>query len=429
MVVLRKIVSLLLPLAVVFVIASTQIFYLLSAIHQPDTAALDESLYSRSTWNFAASSFDGNPYLEAIMNLTDQTLDRLSCPPIGVPPNRYNHLKVTRHEKSFWGGRRSPAIKYFFAINLFQCKDVLPTMLGAVVEAIRFLGPENCALSIVEGRSTDGTFEIVAGLREEIEKLGVHYYLVRNDTDPKSGKIDRIHALAGLRNQALRPLIRHSELYNINTLIIFVNDITLCADDLLEMLHQQIVQSAVMTCAMDWKDTNGVMAFYDLWIARGINGDIFYEVPQDVQWSVKPAYADNLFWNDRSTRAKLDKKEPFQVYSCWNGVVVFSAEPILKGILFRGATELECTMGEPTLFCKDLWRNGYGKIQVVPTVNVAYEVDQGERAKTLYGRVGDYVDQTSMEDDTVPVHWQLQPPGMIKCVSQKWRDWSWGPSV
>jgi len=218
--------------------ASTQNFYLLSAIHQPDTAALDESLDGQITWNSTASSFDGSPYIKAIMNLTDRTFDRLSCPPIDVPPNRYSHLNVTRHEKPFMGGRRSPAIKYFFAINLFQCKDVLPTMLGAVVEAIRFLGPENCALSIVEGRSTDGTFEIVAGLREEVEKLGVHYYLGRNDTNPKSGKIDRIHALAGLRNQALRPLDRHSELYNINTLIIFVNDITLCADDLLEMLHQ-----------------------------------------------------------------------------------------------------------------------------------------------------------------------------------------------
>src|SRR5271156_3401123 len=306
MVALTKIVfplRFLLPLGVVFVLASIQIFYSLSAVRQSDTFALEGSPDTPIIRNSTDSSFDPNPHLKAIMNLADKTFDRLSCPPIGVTLNRYNHLKV-RHEKSFWGRRRSPAIKYFFVINLFQCKDVLPTMLGAVVEAIRFLGPENCALSIVEGRSTDGTFEIVAALREEVEKLGVHYYLGTNDTDPKSGSIDRIHALAGLRNQALRPLIQHRELYNINTLIIFVNDITLCVDDLLEMLHQQIVQSAVMTCAMDWKDCGGAMVFYDLWISRGINGDLFYEVPQDIRWGVKPTYADNLFWNDNSTREK-----------------------------------------------------------------------------------------------------------------------------
>jgi len=349
-------------------------------------------------------------YVKAIMDPTDTSFDRLSCPPIGA---RYNHLK-------------NPAgAKYFFALDLFNSAPVLPTLLGAVVEAMRFLGERHCTLSIVEGRSTDGTYDILAGAGEEIRKLGAKFYLDTNGVDPKGGEIDRILALAGLRNQALKPLIEERMSYPRDTIVIFLNDIVVCADDILELLHQHIVQSADMSCAMDWNDKDNDILFYDSWVARGITGDTFFEIPQNGEWK----FAANLFWNDPLSKQRFEAKLPFQVYACWNGVAVFRAKPIMdKEIEFRRSVEGECVMGEPTLFCKDLWRKGYGKIQVVPSVNVAYTVKEGTSAKAVRGRVADSVDQTveAVHDDLI--QWKITPPSMIKCVPF-WTAPSWVSSL
>lgn len=352
-------------------------------------------------------------YVKAIMDPTDTSFDRLSCPPIGA---RYNHLKAS-----------AGTIKYFFAMDLYNSAPILPGLLSAVVEAMRFLGEDHCALSAVEGRSTDRTYDILAGVGEELTKLGVNFYLTTNDIDPKSGdSVDRIDALARLRNQALKPLVdSERSLYSRDAIVLFLNDIILCADDILELLHQHVVQSADMTCAMDWNKKDGRILFYDAWIARGMSGDTFFEIPQSSEWT----FASNLFWNDRLSKQKLEAKEPFQVYACWNGMAVFHAKPVLDGeVHFRHSVEGECFMGEPTLFCKDFWRKGYGKIQVVPTVNVAYTVKEGRQAKAARGRVGDSVNQESEAVHDALVHWQITPPAMVKCA-HSWSEPSWVPPL
>jgi alpha-1,3-mannosyltransferase len=348
-------------------------------------------------------------YVKAIMDPTDTSFDRLSCPPIGA---RYYHLRPPS---------KSTEVKFFFALDMFNSASVLPTLLGAVVQAMGFLGAEHCALSIVEGRSTDATYDIVAGVGEEMERLGSKFYLGINNTDPMDGSVDRIAALAGLRNQALRPLIDNHTLYSRDTIIVFLNDVILCADDILELLHQQVIQSADVSCAMDWNDKNNDVLFYDSWVARGISGDTFFEIPQSSEWT----FAHNLFWNDPLSKQKFEAKETFQVYACWNGMAVFRAKPIIdREVEFRRSIDGECVMGEPTLFCKDFWRRGYGKIQVVPTVNVAYTVNEGRNAKKVRGRVGDTVNQEVEANNDPLVQWQITPPPMVKCA-MFWSHPSW----
>jgi alpha-1,3-mannosyltransferase len=349
-----------------------------------------------------------NSIVHAIMDPSDSTFDRLHCPPIRGR-DRYDYLKISQ---SLLEPKK---IKYFFALDLFECTSILPTLLGAVVEAMEFLGVQGSALSVVEGRSTDGTYEILANLQG---RLGAKFYLVNNDTNPRDGSQDRIAALAGLRNQALRPLIEDHRLFASDAVVIFLNDITICAEDVLELLHQQQLQSADMTCAMDWNYKNKEVLFYDVWVARGISGDTFFEVPQSSEWT----FAGNLFWNDRQSKQKLKARETFQVYACWNGVAVFRAKPIMdQEIAFRRSVEGECVMGEPTLFGKDLWRKGYGKIQVVPTVNVAYSVLQGRMAKRAWGWAGD-------TNNTALVDWKMTPPPMVKCAGD-WGSPSWVPPL
>ncbi len=91
-----------------------------------------------------------------------------------------------------------------------------------------------------------------------------------------------------------------------------------------------------MTCAMDWIYGTDVPTFYDVYIARSINGDLFFDIPEDISW----AKADNLFWNEPESKARLDAGKPIQVFACWNGAVAFTAKPIVRReVTFRAARE------------------------------------------------------------------------------------------
>jgi len=159
-------------------------------------------------------------------------------------------------------------------------------------------------------------------------------------------------------------------------------------------------------------------------VARGITGDSFFEIPQDGSWN----FSENLFWNDAVSKARLRAFKPFQVYACWNGVAVFRAKPIMETIRFRKSEEGECYMGEPTLFCKDLWRHGYTKIQVVPSVNVGYNPQESKKIQDKYGKVRDRVGQSQADAPDEMIKWQPGPPPMVKCAPS-WDRPSWVPPL
>ncbi|KAI4170768.1 MAG: hypothetical protein LQ343_004730 [Gyalolechia ehrenbergii] len=356
-------------------------------------------------------------YITAILTPEDNTYPRLECPaPDG---ERYQYLRERGNSTDSHDSRAD--LKYLFALDLHQCAELLPRLLGSIFESMRFLGPRNCALSIVEGRSTDGTFEILTLLHEHIERMGAKYFLQTNEIDPKATGSDRIKALSELRNQALRPLIHGDLGQNANTTVIFINDVAICMEDILELIHQRRYQSAHMTCAMDWTYVGLDPTFYDVWIARGMNGDSFFDIPPDGNWNS----AWNLFWNNPVAKQRLDAGKPFQVFSCWNGAVTFTAKPILEQqIQFRRALKDECAQGEPKSFCKDLWKLGYGKIAVVPSVNLEYSDENGKRIKSAKGYVSQFV---GSEEENDKIEWEKTPPENVKCIAdygnQHWRPW------
>ncbi|KFY20266.1 hypothetical protein V491_03859 [Pseudogymnoascus sp. VKM F-3775] len=357
-------------------------------------------------------------YVKAILDPKDKGFDRLECP--APDTKRYDYLRVDHGDAK----TADSQIKYFFALNLRQCVDVLPRLLGSVVETVRFLGPENCALSIVEGHSKDATPEVLEALREDMRSLGLEFHLHASDIDPMQG--DRIEGLAGLRNLALEPLLKNSSQYSPETAVIFVNDVAICMEDMLELVHQRVFQKADMTCAMDWSDIEPAPIFYDIWIARAMNGDTFWEIPPDGGWR----FSSNLFWNHPTSRQRFDEHKAFQVFACWNGAVVFSAKPLIeKNIRFRKSKEGECYSGEPRLFCKDLWMEGYSKIAVVPSVNLDYSDGSAKKAKDLHGYVSDAV-KGEGNDESLKIVWDDKPPEQVKCMSdfadQSWVPWNQG---
>ncbi|KAF4976295.1 hypothetical protein FZEAL_7011 [Fusarium zealandicum] len=359
-----------------------------------------------------------SPYVSAILDPAATDLPRLECP----APNagRYDILREPRDGQRSTDQQR---IDYFFALNLRECVDILPRLMGSIIETVRFLGPHRCALSIVEGNSPDGTADILTILRPFLEDIGLVYFYNRSNINPSKGS--RIQKLAQLRNLALTPLYKEEVPVSEDTTVLFINDVAACTEDILELALQRRTLGADMTCAMDWTYVGADPTFYDIWVARSIeSGESFFEVGSDGNWNS----AWNLFWNAPQTRARYDAYLPFQVFSCWNGATAFTAAPLLHGLRFRDVRgdKGECFQGEPQLFCKDLWSRGYRKIAVVPTVNLEYSDEKGADIKRLKG----YVSQRAkdQDEDSNKIDWVFDPPEKVKCMPdwehQSWRPWN-----
>lgn len=360
-------------------------------------------------------------YIRAIFDPADATFERLECP--ASPPEvlaRYETLKSPASTR-----RNTPRkiVKYYFALDLTQVVDLLPRLIGTIVEAIRFLGPENCVLSIVEGNSDDGTTVVLDAIRPELDALGIfRYFFESSSINPKEGENQRIIGLAKLRNLALQPLLDNTPHYSEETTVIFLNDVAICMEDILELAYQRVHLGADMTCAMDWTYVGRDPTFYDVWVSRTMTGESFFNIPEDRSWD----QAWNVFWNDHETKSRYSAHLPFQVFSCWNGAVTFSADPIVNGdVMFRSNNPGECFQGEPELFCKDLWYKGWGKIAVVPSVNLEYSDDQGKAIKALKGYTSKWVGPG--QDDKSKIEWQKDPPEQVKCMEvmekPEWRPW------
>lgn len=352
-------------------------------------------------------------YLNAIFD-RKHTKHEISCRPINN--KRYKELKNLQHSK----GR----IPWYFALNLHQNRDLLPQLMGSIVKVAKYLGPKNTALSIIEGNSPDGTFDVLEAMRPGLRKMGVYYHLESSDIDPNEENADRIGRLAALRNLALEPLINNHIHFSINSTVIFINDVAACPNDILELLLQRINLDAVMTCAMDWNYPGENPVFYDVWVARTLTGNPFFYIPADGSWD----YAWDLFPYDTEAKKRYSQLRPFQVFSCWNGATAFSAQPILEGLRFRNATNGECHQGEPQLFGKDLWLRGYGKLAVVPSVNLEYGVENGKRIKSYKGYTEDNVANHDLEGDRF--EWVTKPPSNVLCQhgwhNQYLQPWDYG---
>ncbi|KAL6786907.1 alpha-1,3-mannosyltransferase CMT1 [Trichoderma sp. SZMC 28012] len=378
-------------------------------------------------------------YLEAIYNVKPTSrLANLECPALNV--TRYKSLKSGKPSPKRPAPSSPPPvpsssiyptppaalprslshktpefeIRYFFALDLRNCIKLLPRLIGSIVEVIQFLGPQSCALSIVEGDSPDGTGDVLAALRPSLEALGVTY--IYNSSTVHSAEGNRIAKLAALRNMPLEPIFQGTLPMADDASVIFLNDVAACPEDILELILQKKTLNADMTCAMDWTYSGEDPTFYDVWIARGMNGDSFFHIPSNGNWGE----AHNLFWNAPDTKSRFESLRPFQAFACWNGATVFSAQPISEGLRFRTNYDKkgECFQGEPVLFCKDMWWRGYGKIAVVPSVNLEYSITNGRKLKKLKGFVSDNVANHDERSDRI--EW-AGPPDTVRCMPT-WKD-------
>lgn len=362
-------------------------------------------------------------YVKAILDSNSTEFQKFDCPALSPRTRaRYAYLR-----KSYSAANGVVLPKYFFALDVHEIASLLPQLLGSLVDAIRFLGPQNCVVSIVEGRSGDGTYEILRSLGPEFEKMGLRYFFQTSDIHPQMNS-DRIVLLAELRNMALRDIYEQPQSYAPDTTIIFSNDIWLCTEDVLELVHQQFTQEAHMTCAMDFNlGPTGRPRYYDGWVGRSITGNSFFRG----WWEGAPGGSNEKFlhvpfWDDEPTSKRFQSWQPTQVYACWNGITALTAKPFMDGtIRFRGVeyNQKECFQGEPTLLAKDLWFNGYGRIAVVPTINTAYSYDHMKIVRKYMGGVSDHL----CHSDVKKIVWKTTPPDKVKCKPDWATEDSWVP--
>jgi alpha-1,3-mannosyltransferase len=100
-----------------------------------------------------------------------------------------------------------------------------------------------------------------------------------------------------------------------------------------------------------------------------IEGDLFY--PMDSSW----VPSDHLFPTSPKSKEEYANLNPFQVFSTWAGLAVLAATPFLEPnrLRFRRSdgSRDECAASECSLIANDLWKAGWGRVQVVPSVQVS----------------------------------------------------------
>ena len=200
--------------------------------------------------------------------------------------------------------------KIFIAAAFHQNEEVLPYWTQSMLDTITYLGSDNVFVSIVENYSSDRSPDLLLQFARELDTRGVkNRILVRNETVKRPDKLEwnpRIEFLAAIRNQALEPLLAQGGYDK----VLFSNDIFVEPESLIELIETRDGDYDFV-CAQDF----GHFGAYDMWVLRDRLGHLTAGI-----W---PYYFDEADYD------AVKKEEPIPVFSCWNGVVVFHADPVL----------------------------------------------------------------------------------------------------
>jgi len=351
-------------------------------------------------------------YVRSILDAGDTSFDRLACPTPDA--RRYGPLRG--------GGATdpaaAPAVRFFFVVTVRQASHVLPRLLGSVVEAIRFLGPEACVLSVAEEGSRDGTWEILRALSPALRAAGIANHLHASASAPRPEDARTPRGMGALRNAALGPLA--AERVDARATVVFLDGVAACAEDILELVHARQALDATMTCGLDWAVEPGRNpTFASAAAARTVGGDVFLDGRAGAL----------LLGSDAEAFERLEAHRPFSVFSCWGGGAAVSAGVLLgaNGVRFRAPDRRQeaCfseSGGEEILFAAALWRAGEGRVAVLPSVNLAYSDDAAEKVKSGKGYVGQWVKGRAGRLGPESVAWREAPPGEVQCRPEEGRE-------
>ena len=271
---------------------------------------------------------------------------------------------------------------FFIAATVHNMEKIIDDYLIEMKKLINYLGKENIIISIMEnGDSTDKTREKLYEFMEYLNETEIVNRIIieheiddprKNESDPYSLENNflsnlRIKYYSELRNRCLDFIYEIPNLNFSNTKVIFFNDIIFEYENIINLLSTNN-EDYDAVCGLDFYD-----CFYDSWVSIDLSG---YSLRHDFPFFVNKEGQDLVI-----------NHKPVRVMSCWNGVIVFTAEPLKdRKIKFRYELEENREIqyyinsdqqynyeSECTYFHIDLHSLGYTKKFINPEVRVAYE--------------------------------------------------------
>ncbi|KAG1727142.1 glycosyltransferase family 69 protein [Suillus lakei] len=212
---------------------------------------------------------------------------------------------VTHPRKQGYGKQE----KIFIAAMFYNNEYVIPYWRDTLIKVIHYLGPDNVFVSVVESNSGDSSPQLLEALDADLALLGVSRRILTGDKAvPKPddmGGNKRIEFLAATRNRALEPLTVGG--YD---RVMFSNDIFIEPESFVELLETNNGDYD-MACGLDM----GHFGAYDMWVLR------------DRQAKLTSAIWPYFF--DEADYHAMQTDSPVPVFTCWNGIVVFTADPLV----------------------------------------------------------------------------------------------------
>ncbi|OQS02270.1 capsular associated protein [Thraustotheca clavata] len=312
--------------------------------------------------------------------------------------------------------------KIMIAANYYNNADILPTHIDEMFVLIKALQKAGATpyISVYENGSKDNTPNQLKTWKHTLDLIGVgstifidsapswndvYEELEAKTSESSASAIEdeisfRIRFMADIRNKALAPLDGSFDD------ILFFNDVIFKAEDILRLLLTSDMQYDVV-CSMDFNR----ITLYDTWVARDVNAERMS--------SLYPYSADF------ATAKLISEGRPFLVSSCWNGVVAMKAAPFVKhsiqfrtwrqqeprilgrpGALLDVVYDSDCPASECLLIFEDLFRVGYNRFYMHPTVHVTYS----SLDWVLHSIFGGMLNKLSLWVFTLHSHGRI-PPG------------------
>jgi hypothetical protein len=266
-------------------------------------------------------------------------------------------------------------------------EGIIVNFIEEMKKLIYYLGKENVILSIVEnGDSKDKTRKYLTKFKAYLdEKKIMNKFVLRKEVEDPRKKIHpfkkisplRIIFYSILRNRCLDFIYEIPNLNFDNTKIIFFNDIYYKYEDIINLISTNN-EDYDAVCGLDFAPY-----FYDRWVSIDLDGN-----------SLLMGFP---FILNKEAQDLILSHKPFRVFSCWNGVIAFTASPLKNKTLqfrftknkekrkyqinneFKYEYESECTY-----LHIDLFSLGYTKKFINPDVRVTYKYRYYFKRKYYY---------------------------------------------
>ena len=282
---------------------------------------------------------------------------------------------------------------FYITAMIANMEGIIVNFIEEMKKLICYLGKENVIISIVENEdSEDKTRDYLRELKSYLDKNNIinKFILKREIEDIRKkpylsktlGPLKLVY-YSLLRNKCLDFIYEIPNLNFDNTKIIFFNDIYYKYEDIINLISTNN-EDYDAVCALDFNDF-----FYDRWVSIDLDGNsLLLNFPFIVNKE-----AQDLILNHK----------PFRVFSCWNGVTVFTASPLKnKTLQFRfkkGRAKRKYKINncldfdyesECTYLHIDLFNLGYTKKFINPDVRVTYEYNFYFKRKYYYPFLRDF---------------------------------------